>query len=219
MQYFRHKPILRTRALGNIKVKLKENKMKFKMKFFGLAAAIVCCVLATSSCSKDDDNKIPRVQMLRFNPAKVEVTVNSTALVTVSGGTAPYTVKSGDTRIATVKSDKNKITIAGVKAGNAVITVTDKKGMNGKLTVTVTEKRNAGLDFDKKSVTVGVGKQETIAVKNGAAPYTVTVKDVKTATALVKDGKVMVKGVKAGTTTVTVTDKNKLSGMINVTVK
>ena len=45
------------------------------------------------------------------------------------------------------------------------------------------------------------------------------VKDNKIATATVKDSKIMIKGIKAGTTTVSVLDKNKLAGTVVVTVK
>ena len=44
-------------------------------------------------------------------------------------------------------------------------------------------------------------------------------KDTKIATATVKDGKIIIKGVKAGSTSVTVTDKNKKTGTISITVK
>ena len=83
----------------------------------------------------------------------------------------------------------------------------------------VTVKKVTALELDKKAVNVAVGKEETVTVKNGTAPYSATAKDASIATASVKDGKITVKGVKAGTTTITVTDKNKLNGTISVTVK
>ena len=43
--------------------------------------------------------------------------------------------------------------------------------------------------------------------------------DKKIATASVKKSNIIIKGVKAGTTTVNVLDKNKLAGTITVTVK
>ena len=67
------------------------------------------------------------------------------------------------------------------------------------------------LDFDKKSISVTAGKEETVTVKGGSAPFT--------ATATIKDGKIIIKGVKAGSTSVTVTDKDKKAGTISVTVK
>ena len=71
----------------------------------------------------------------------------------------------------------------------------------------------------KTSLNIAVGKEDVVNIKTGQAPYTVNVKDNKIATATVKDAKITIKGVKAGTTTVNVLDKNKLAGTITVTVK
>ena len=190
------------------------------MKFlkFKFAAAMLSCVFAmtVTSCDKDDD--VPTPSAFKFNPAKVEVVVGDSANVTVSGGTEPYTVTSSDVETATVKVSKNIMTVTGVKEGKVTLNVLDKDKKSGMLAVTVVKKATA-LEFDKKDVNVAVGKEETVTVKNGTAPYTATAKDVSIATASVKDGKITVKGVKAGTTTITVTDKNKLNGTISVTVK
>ena len=66
------------------------------------------------------------------------------------------------------------------------------------------------LDFDKKSISVTAGKEETVTVKGGSAPFTATAKDTKIATVTIKDGKIIIK---------TVTDKDKKAGTISVTVK
>lgn len=60
------------------------------------------------------------------------------------------------------------------------------------------EPKCSGLKFDLADVAVAPGA---------------------TATASVTDDKVVVKGVKAGTTSITVTDKDKKTGTISVTVK
>lgn len=190
-------------------------KMK-QVKFIKLAVAMLCCMFAmtVASCDKDDDET---PSAFKFNPAKVEVAVGESANVTVNGGTEPYTVASSDVKIATVTVSKNTITVTGVKEGKVTLNVSDKNKKVGMIAVTV--KKASALELDKKAVNVAVGKEETITVKNGTAPYTATAKDVSIATVSVKDGKITVKGVKAGTTTITVTDKNKLNGTISVTVK
>jgi uncharacterized protein YjdB len=134
------------------------------------------------------------------------------------------THKSSDAKIAVAKSDKNAIVITGVKDGSAMITITDRKGVTGKVAVTVrtvkeTPKTPKGLDFDKQSITVSVGKDGIVTVKGGAQPYSAVAKDVNIATVSVKENKVNIRGVKAGKTTITVTDKDKKTGTINVTVK
>lgn len=184
--------------------------------FLYLSLVALTLAFTFASCGDDDDDKVNN--LLKFKPEKVEVEVGKTATVTVSGGTAPYTVVSSDGKIASAKADKSTITITGVKNGSATIMVTDKNKNSGKITVTV--KAVSGLDFDKKSVTVNVGKEDIVTIKGGTAPYTAESKDSKIATASVKDGKVTIKGVKAGTTTITVADKDKKnSGTISVTIK
>lgn len=75
------------------------------------------------------------------------------------------------------------------------------------------------LKFSKSSVSVEVGKIDTLKVTNGTQPFTVksnaeTVATVKT----VKDS-IFVTGVKAGTATIVVTDSNKGTGSFSATVK
>lgn len=188
-----------------------------KVKFNSFATAIFCCMFAITmmtSCDNSDD-KTPG---LEFNPSKVESTVDLSTDITVSGGTAPYSVVSSDEKIATVKADQNVITVTGVTAGVATLTVTDKNNLSGKVVVTVKE-AVAGLNFDKNTVDVTVENEDVVTIKDGEAPYIVAVADAAIATATEKDGKITIKGVKAGTTTVSVTDKNKKSGTITVTVK
>ena len=189
--------------------------------FLKSMALVICCLTSfvLVSCDKDDDKP-----NLKISPNKVEVAVGKTVTVSVSNGTAPYTTKSSDAKIAVAKSDKNAIVITGVKDGAAMITITDRKGVTGKVAVTVrtvkeTPKTPKGLDFDKQSITVSVGKDGIVTVKGGAQPYSAVAKDVNIATVSVKENKVNIRGVKAGKTTITVTDKDKKTGTINVTVK
>ena len=178
--------------------------------------AFFACVLAVTmgSCDKNDDPKVPD---LKCTPSKVEVAPGKTATVTVSGGTAPFTVTSSDSKIATAKADKNTITITGVKNGTATILISDSKKLT-KVPVMVKDMASE-LDFDKKSISVTAGKEETVTVKGGSAPFTATAKDTKIATVTIKDGKIIIKGVKAGSTSVTVTGEDIGAGNISVTVK
>ena len=173
--------------------------------FLKSMALVICCLTSfvLVSCDKDDDKP-----NLKISPNKVEVAVGKTVTVSVSNGTAPYTTKSSDAKIAVAKSDKNAIVITGVKDGSAMITITDRKGVTGKVAVTVrtvkeTPKTPKGLDFDKQSITVSVGKDGIVTVKGGAQPYSAVAKDVNIATVSVKENKVNIRGVKAGKTTIT----------------
>lgn len=187
------------------------NKMKIKTVFKTMMLAVVCLSTAVfASCSDDDDNS----KSMKFSAAKVEIGVDSIQAVGVTNCTTPLTATSSDEKTATVTVDKTTLTIKGVKAGTATILVTDANKQTGSISVNVKEM----LGFDKNSVSVAAGKEETVTVKSGTAPYTASVKDASIATATVKDAVITMKGVKAGTTTVTVTDNNKVTGTFNVTV-
>jgi len=74
---------------------------------------------------------------LTFDKASVSVSADKEEVVTVKGGTAPYTAVSKDDKTATVSVKDDKLTIKGVKAGTTTITVADKDKKTGTLSVTV----------------------------------------------------------------------------------
>jgi len=193
--------------------KPKTKTMEMKSIFKTMVMAALCLGTVTlASCSDDNGDKNTG---LKFSTTKVNVAPSASANVTIGNGTQPFTVKSTDEKVATAKINKNILTVTGVKEGKASITVTDKNKHFGTISVNVV----TPLAFDKTSVNIAVGKMEDVNIKTGKAPYMVTSKDPKIATATVKDTKISIKGVKAGTTTVNVLDKNKLAGTITVTVK
>ena len=65
--------------------------------FLKSMALVICCLTSfvLVSCDKDDDKP-----NLKISPNKVEVAVGKTVTVSVSNGTAPYTTKSSDAKIA-----------------------------------------------------------------------------------------------------------------------
>lgn len=74
------------------------------------------------------------------------------------------------------------------------------------------------LKFSPATVNVTVGKTQTVTVKGGTQPFTAKSADEKTATVTVSKDQLTVTGVKAGTTTINVVDKNKLTGALTVKV-
>ena len=177
--------------------KPKTKTMEMKSIFKTMVMAALCLGTVTlASCSDDNGDKNTG---LKFSTTTVNVAPRASAYE----------------KVATVKVDKNVLTVTGIKEGKASITVTDKNKRFGTISVNVI----TPLAFDKTSLNIAVGKEDVVNIKTGQAPYTVNVKDSKIATATVKDAKITIKGVKAGTTTVNVLDKNKLAGTITVTVK
>lgn len=86
---------------------------------------VIVTVKAASSSSLTVDKK------------SVEMAVGKTVDVTVSKGTAPYTVAVKDSKIATASIKDSKITIKGIKAGKTTVTVTDKNKKSVTINVTV----------------------------------------------------------------------------------
>ncbi len=80
------------------------------------------------------------------------------------------------------------------------------------------EKAEVTLMFDKATVEVAVDNTTTVTVNNGVSPFTAVSADTALATVAVDNNKITIKGVKVGTTTITVTDKEKNTGKINVKV-
>lgn len=187
--------------------------------FFKAAAFAALAVVSAASfvsCNNDDDT--PSVT-LNFNPSSVGVKVGETATVVVSGGSGNYTVKTGDATVATAEVSQSNITVTGVKAGKTLLLVTDATNKVSKtLSVTVSD-AISGLNFDKTSASISVGKTADVTVSNGTAPYTVASSDEKVCTATISDKKITIKAVKAGTATITVKDSKGLTGSISVTVK
>lgn len=79
--------------------------------------------------------------------------------------------------------------------------------------------RSAEMKFNPAAVEVSVGKTATVAINNGKQPFTVKSSDEKTATAKVERNIMTVTGVKEGKAVITVTDKNKHTGSVAISVK
>ena len=75
------------------------------------------------------------------------------------------------------------------------------------------------LKFSKSSVSVAVGKVDTLKVTNGTQAFTAKSSDEKVATVKTVKDSLFVTGVKAGSATIVVTDSKKATGSISATVK
>ncbi len=176
-----------------------------------ILAAVCCCSFALTSCDNDDDSG----KSMKLNATKVVLGVGATQTVTASNCTTPLTAKSAAESVATATVDKSTITVKGVAAGSTTVVVTD----NAKQTATIAVTVNEVLSFDKTSLEVEANKEGVINVTSGTAPYTAAVKDKTIASATVTDKTITIKGLKAGKTTITITDNKKVTGSIAVTVK
>jgi hypothetical protein len=189
---------------------IKKRKMnKIKLLFSVLFLSVIFV-----SCKKDETTN-----SVIFSSSKVEVPVGKSDSVKVNVGLTPFTLLAADNTIATAKvSSKlnSYIVVTGVKEGTTLITVTDKDKKTGKLSVTV---KKVALVFTPTKAEVAIGKTGTVKIAGGSAPYTILVGDITIATATVDKETITISGVKAGTTLITVTDKDKVTAKFDVVVK
>ena len=186
--------------------------------FFKTFVLSALCFSSVSFIACDNDNDGDESGKLKFSQSQAEMEKGKTVQVLVKNGTAPFTAKSGNDTVLTTKVSNDTITLTGIAVGAVSVTVTDKNNLKGAIVARVTE-ATADIELDKKEVSMEQGKEETVSILKGTAPYTVSVKDNKVVTATEKDGKITLKGIKAGSTTVLITDKNRKVGTITVTVK
>ena len=164
-------------------------------------------ILAKTDASQAEVNEaLEHLQGAEKELQKVTVTLDKTAAAVYTGKTttlkaitndsdAAVTFKSGNTKVATVSS---KGVVKGVKAGTAVITA---KVGNTTATCKVTVKAST-IKFAKASVTIYKGKTATVkATATPSATVKYTSSNTKVATVNSKTG--VVKGIKAGTVTIT----------------
>jgi hypothetical protein len=112
------------------------------MKTTLLKTACCCLLLLFAGCGKEEGNNTPGEgpQTPALSPQTVTVEEEKTVAVTVSGGKSPYTASVSPAGIATVSVSGNRLTVTGVKAGNAVAAVKGSDGGAATLQITVTEK-------------------------------------------------------------------------------
>lgn len=153
-----------------------------------------------------------KASTIRF--AKASAAVYTGKTVTVKATATPsekVTYTTSNKNVATVSSTG---VVKGVKAGSAVITATTASGL--KVTCKVTVKAST-IKFAKASATIYKGKTVTVkATATPSATVTYTTSNKNIATVNSKTG--VVKGIKAGTVTITAKAGN-LKTTCKVTVK
>ena len=169
---------------------------------------LVTCTDGTYSISKKcilvpvEGVKLGKTALLLTAGNEQKLTVS---LVPSNATEKTVTYKSSNTAVAAVASDG---TVRGMKPGNAVVTVTTKDGGFTASCTIVVQAPSSGVVLNKSSLTIARGKTAklTAAVYPSSLSQKVTWKSSNTAVATVaSDG--TVKGVKAGTVTITATSE------------
>jgi ribosomal protein L11 len=151
-------------------------------------------------------------------PSGITVAIGSAWAQTygIGGGSAPYTVTSGNTLVATVAMAGNNYIVTGVSAGTTNILIRDSAGATMNVSVTTV---SPGLTTTAPpSVTIAIGSTQTYAVRGGTGPYTATSSNASVAFASLVGDSLTVTGITAGSANVFISDSQGATVNVAVTV-
>ncbi|MBR3363848.1 MAG: Ig-like domain-containing protein, partial [Solobacterium sp.] len=183
-----------------------------------LAAGEQTCTCSVCGAKKTQAvEKLPAVLTLSKTAVKVKKTKSASIAVTIASGDI-VSVKTSNKNIAAASYKNGKLLIKALKkAGTANITVTTAAGKQATVKVTVPKARTTKISC--KKVSVAKGKKVTLKPKvtptysDDKITYKSANKKIATVTS-----KGVVKGIRKGTTTITV-KSGKKSVIVKVTVK
>lgn len=154
------------------------------------------------------------VLALEVSPTSVEIIAGNTAKLTVSNSSGTVTTLSSNTTVASVSYSSGTATVKGIKAGFVTVTVKDRRTSKK---VEVTVKSAPLLTVSPSSITMNIGSTSSIAVSNASGAVTVVSSKASVATASYANGIITVKGVGAGSATITIKDsKTTLTAPVTV---
>jgi len=153
---------------------------------------------------------------LTLSPTKVSVAVGSSTAVKISSASGQIQAESKDTAVVRVSLSNvttvgATLTVYGVSAGSATVYVRDARTPNISLPVTVVK----AMAVSPTSMSLAVGASGRITVSNYSGTVSATSASSSIATASVSGNVVTVRGLKAGSTVVSVKDSKV---MVNVPV-
>ncbi|MBC3907595.1 MULTISPECIES: beta strand repeat-containing protein [Undibacterium] len=140
-------------------------------------------------------------------PAAVTVAVGSSPAYQIGGGTAPYSVSSSNTAIATATLTGSTFTITALATGTANIVVKDAAGVPVTIVVSVGTGATVALYTSAPNiVTIAPASAPTYIIGGGTAPYAATSSNTSVATVAVTGSTMTITGVAPGTATVRLVD-------------
>ena len=140
-------------------------------------------------------------------PAAVTIAVGASPAYQIGGGTAPYSISSSNTSIATATLTGSTFTITALATGTANIVVKDAAGAPVTIVVSVGSGATVALYTSAPvTVTIAPGSAPTYLVGGGTAPYAATSSNTTVATVSVAGGTMTITGVSSGSATVRLVD-------------
>ncbi|MDR2562443.1 MAG: hypothetical protein LBC98_00710 [Prevotellaceae bacterium] len=136
--------------------------MKTLKQIFFLTA-LFCASLATVSCDSEDPVPVNPV----LSKSEIVLKPSSSAEISISGGTAPYTASSSATSVATATVSGSTLTINAVSLGNTTVTVATADYGSATLKVSVSE-----LELSQTTLSLALNASGSVTAGGGTAPYT-----------------------------------------------
>ncbi len=193
-----------------------------KVKITGVAKGQATITITDTDTNLEATIKVTvdeKIADITVEKDAVEITETEMIEVMITAGSGKYEVISADEATAKAEIKDAKVVITGTKAGETTVTVTDtvtKKEANIKVTV---NEKIADIAVEKDAVEVKETEMVEVMITAGSGKYEVVSADETIAKAELKDAKVVIAGVKAGATTITVKDTvTKKEANIKVTV-
>ncbi len=171
--------------------------------------------------SRDEKAEIKVSVIAGLNLPQDEVSLGKGAMkdFPLNGTAKDFDVSSSDDSIVKAEIKNGKLVLTAVGSGKAKITVTDKRtGVKTVMAINVPEAIK-DVTIEKTEITIAKGAKEVIEITAGSGDYNIKSSKNEVATAEIKGGTVVVKALKKGEATITITDKvTKKEATIKVTV-
>jgi hypothetical protein len=187
--------------------RLQSGTFELRRNWIFLAWVTLCAVLFAGQASA-----------LTLSPTKVTVAVGGSAGVKISSASGQIQAESKNTAVvkvslSNVTTSGATLTVYGVSAGSAAVYVRDASTSNISLPVTVVK----SMTVSPTSLSLAIGASGNISASNYSGTVSATSASTSIATTSVSGNVVTVKGIKAGSTVVSVRD-SKVTINVPVTV-
>ncbi len=186
---------------------LQSGNFNIRVNWIFLAWITLCSLLFAGQASA-----------LTLSPTKVTVAVGSSAAVKISSASGQIQAESKNTAVvkaslSNVTTTGATLTVYGVSAGSATVYVRDARTSNISLPVTVVK----SMSVSPTSLTLAVGASGRLTASNYSGTVSASSASTGIATTSVSGNVVTVKGLKAGSTVVSVRD-SKVTVSVPITV-
>lgn len=182
------------------------------IKRFVFAAAAMTAVLC--SCNEKGKDYEP----LTSDAQELNLTVGESAVVLVSGGSGEIEVFSEDETVAVaVAGDSGAVTVSALAEGRTGVNISDVlTGEELRVDISVL----ASLSLSAVELTVNEGESASVDILSGSGDYSVSVEKGDIASAAIEGNKVIVTGLKEGSTSMSVKDNaSGAEASVEVTVE